>query len=134
MFKANAAKTPREYLAHLKEPRKSEVNTMHKLIRKTVPKLKPFMQSGMIGYGKYHYKYASGREGDWFVIGLASRKQYISLYINAVKGKKYLTEHYKKQLPAADIGNSCVRIKSLEDVDMRVLTKMFREAAALMKK
>ena len=62
-----------EFLAALPADRRDTMTTVHKAIRKAVPKLAPFVTSGMgtpiIGYGKYHYKSASGREGDWFLIG-----------------------------------------------------------------
>ena len=75
--------TPEEYIAALDEPRKSEIQRIHDLIRETVPDLEPHIRSKMIGYGTYHYKYASGREGDWFKIGLASNKNYISIFMPA---------------------------------------------------
>lgn len=125
------ASTPKEYFDSLAEPRKAELKALDKLIRKAVPKLKPFMLSGMLAYGKFHYKYASGREGDWAVISLASQKNYISLYICAVDGKKYLAETYKKTLPKASIGKSCVRFKKLEDVDLAVIEEMVKKAAKL---
>ena len=47
----------------------------------------------MIGYGRYHFRYATGREGDWCVLGLASHKRYISLYVTAEDGRGgYLAE------------------------------------------
>src|ERR1017187_232751 len=57
------ASTPAEYLAQLEEPRKSEVAALDALIRKNAPKLAPFIHSGMLAYGPWHYKYASGRAG-----------------------------------------------------------------------
>jgi hypothetical protein len=99
------------------------------MIRKLSPKLKPFICSGMLAYGPWHYKYASGREGDWFRIGLASNKNYISLYILATDGKCYVTEHFKKALPKASIGKSCVRFKRLSDLDESALAKLIRAGA-----
>ena len=85
----------------------------------------------MLAYGRYHYRYKTGREGDWQTIGLASRKNYISLYINAFgDGGAYLAESYRDRLPRADIGKSCVRIKRLSDVDEAALTDLIRRAAA----
>ena len=69
------------------------------------------------------YKYASGREGDWFRIGVASNKNYISLYICAG------AERYKEALPKASIGRGCVRFKRLGDLDRAALKKMIRETA-----
>jgi uncharacterized protein YdhG (YjbR/CyaY superfamily) len=130
MFKKTTAKTPAEYIAKVDEERRIDIKALHALIRKNAPKLRPHLKTGMLGYGTYHYKYASGREGDWAVIALANQKNYISLYVCALDGKKYLPEKYAKQLPKADIGRSCVRFKKLEDLDQEVLVKMIREAAA----
>lgn len=134
MFKPSPHKTPKEYIDALEEPRKSHLKEMDTLIRKTVPGLKPFMLSGMIMYGPYHYVSSSGREGDWGVIALSSRAQYISLYICALDGKNYLAEQYKKQLPKADIGKSCIRFKKPEDIDMNVIKEMLKKAESWVKK
>jgi len=122
--------TPAEYIAKLKEPRRAEVAALDALIRKTAPRLKPFIHGGMLGYGPFHYKYASGREGDSFRIGVASNANYISLYICASDGKEYVAERYKKALPKANIGRSCVRFKRLGDLDPGALKKLIREGAA----
>ena len=74
MFKTTSSKTPAEYINLIEEPRKSQIKFLHEFILKSVPKLKPFIIVGMIGYGKYKYKSKSGREGDWSVIALASQK------------------------------------------------------------
>jgi len=91
----------------------------------------PRMWSGMIGYGSYHYRYASGREGDWFVVGLSSRKDYISFYSCLSDGKRYVAELYKDRLPGADIGRSCIRFKRLADIDLRVLARIIKANEAL---
>src|SRR5688572_2838509 len=122
-------KTPREYIARLSEPRKSEIRRIDRLIRQTVPDLKPFVIAGMLGYGPFRYKYQSGREGDWCKIGLASNKSYISLYACAADTRGYVAERYKKKLPKASIGKSCVRFKKLEDLDVEVLQELLRETA-----
>jgi len=124
------AATPAEYLAKLKEPRKSEVAALHALIRKTAPDLEPFIYSGMLGYGRWHYKYASGREGDACCIGLASNANYISLYICAQDDKGYIPERFKKALAKARIGKACVRFKKLADLDVKALSQLIRQGAA----
>ena len=128
------AKTPTEYINSLEEPRKNEIKQLHKLIRKTVPNLKPHMKFGMLGYGTYHYKYSSGREGDWMVIGLANQKNYISLYACLSDGKKYIAEKHKNDLPKANIGKNCIRFKKLEDVDMNVIKHLLQETNEIAKK
>ena len=129
----STAKNHKEYLSELEEPRKSALKTLDKLIRGAAPSFKPYMQSGMMGYGEYHYKYASGREGDWFRIGMASQKNYISLYFCICDGETYLAEKFKKELPKASIGKSCVRFKKIEDVDLKVIEKMVKRAVKLSK-
>jgi hypothetical protein len=127
--KAAGVTTPTQYIAALTDPRQGEIRRLHRLIRATVPDLKPFMISGMIGYGPFRYRYPSGREGDGARIALASRKQYISLYACAADARGYVAERYRKELPKADIGKSCVRFKRLEDVDLEVLKALLRETA-----
>lgn len=63
---------------------------------------------GILGYGLYHYKYASGREGDWFVAGLASQKNYASLYIYACDKDGYLAENNQGRLGKVSVGRSCI--------------------------
>lgn len=129
MFKSTSAKTAKDYIAMLDEPRKIQITRLHKFITATVPHLKPFIISGMIGYGKYQYKSKSGREGEWALIALASQKNYISLYACGVKDGKYIAERYKDKLPKANIGKSCIRFKKVEDIDMDILKEILTETA-----
>ncbi len=123
------ASTPTEYIAQLEEPRRKDIADLHKLIRKAVPSLKPHIQAGMLAYGPFHFRYPSGREGDWFRVGVASNKAYISLYACAADDRGYVAERYKKRLPKASIGKSCVRFKRLSDLDPKVLQALLKETA-----
>ena len=127
MFKVTDAKNPEEYIAKIDEPRRSEIEKLHKLIRKTVPRLEPFMIAGMIGYGKYHYKGKSS-EGEWCVIALASQKNYISVYVCAVDVNGYLAEQNKDKFPKASIGKSCIRFKKTDDINLDELTTLLKLA------
>jgi hypothetical protein len=118
--------TPAEYVAHLAEPRRTEVQTLHDLFRKVLPKLKPSIQYGMIGYGTYHYKYESGREGDAPIIGLASRSAYISVYGCGEEIRKDAVA----ALPKAKFGKGCINIKRLADVDLKALADIVKKSAA----
>ena len=120
--------TPDEYIDALEEPRRGEIRELHDLIRETVPDLDPYVGTGMLGYGPFHYRYASGREGDASLIALSSRKRYISLYVLCVTDGGYLAEQYAERLPKADIGKSCVRFKRPADVDRGVLRELIAEA------
>jgi len=130
MFKTTTEATPDEYIEALEEPRRSHIRQLHELIRRAAPQLEPHIQSGMIAYGSYHYRSKSGREGDWFPVGLASQKRYISLYVTPADPERfYLAESYRDRLPKADIGRSCVRIKRPDDVDLDVVAELVTAGA-----
>lgn len=97
-------------------------------IRKHAPKLKPYNEGKMLGYGRYHYRYTSGREGDWFTIGLRHNKDSLAVYVTTVIDGKYLTDTYADQLKAS-VGKSCIRFKQEEDIDWEVLAEIIAAAA-----
>lgn len=128
MFKPTNAKTVEEYIDYIDEPRRTDIVALDKLISSLAPSsCGRKLWGSIIGYGSYHYKYASGREGDWMKIGLASQKNYISVYVCAVNAKGYIAEQYQDKFPKASIGRSCIRYKKLEDVDLNVLKKVIVE-------
>jgi len=129
MFKPTSANSVNEYIEMIPEPRKSDILALDKMILEIAPNLDRKLYNSIIGYGSYHYKGKSGREGEWFVIGLASQKNYISLYICATDGEKYMAEQYIDRLPKASIGKSCVRFKTLSDVDLRVLRELIQKGS-----
>lgn len=116
--------TPDEYIDSLEEPRRTEVARMDALIRETLPELDRVIQAGMIGYGPYHYRYASGREGDTSRVVLASNKGAISIYACAADKDGYVAERYKSRLPKAKIGRSCIRFKRIDDLDVDALREI----------
>jgi len=123
-----------EFLAALPADRRDTMTTLHKAIRKAVPKLAPAIMSGMgpspiIGYGKYHYKSASGREGDWFLIGLAAGKNYYSLHICVGDKDGYLVERNAAKLGKVKAGRSCINFKKLEDLKLDVAMGLVKQAA-----
>ena len=82
------------------------------------------LSSGIVGFGEYHYKYDSGREGDMPRIGFASRAQSISIYL--MMGYQDFTCHLSR-LGKHKIGKSCLYIKRLSDIDEAVLKEMMIE-------
>lgn len=132
MFRdTGAPPTPEAYLEAVDERQRADVRALHDLIRATAPALELRVESGMLGYGRYTYRYASGRTGTSFPIGLSARKRYISLYVMATDGERYLAETYRDRLPAADIGKSCVRFKRLADLDRDALVELISAGATL---
>ncbi|MEO6006069.1 MAG: DUF1801 domain-containing protein [Opitutus sp.] len=123
-----------EFLAGLPTDRRDTMTTVHRAIRKAVPKLAPEMMSGMgsspiVGYGKYHYKSPGGREGDWFLIGLVAGKNYYSLYICAADKGGYLTEQNAAKLGKVKTGRSCINFKKLEDLNLPAVMTVVKQAA-----
>ena len=123
--------TPQQYFAASPEPKRTDLARLHALIRENAPSFEPFAMGSMIGYGKYHYRYASGREGDTCRVGLASNKTGISVYVQAVDASGYLAEQAKARLGKASVGKSCIRFKRLSDIQLDVLAAVLRRAHAL---
>jgi len=87
--------------------------------------------ASIVGFGSYHYKYASGREGDFMVTGLSPRKQALTVYI--MPGFSHFEGHMKK-LGKYKTGKSCLYIRRLADVDERVLNRLIVDAVKYMRK
>lgn len=117
------------FFSDLKDPRRSELRTLDRLVRKEAPKLEPYAHAGMLAYGRYRYTYPTGRQGEWFKLALSSRKRHISLYVCAMDRGRYLAELFRDRLPRAEVGKSCVRFRTLADVDLRALAELVRRAA-----
>ncbi len=128
MFKPTKATTVKEYLAAVPAERKEAMEFLHKFILKTVPTLKPYFAYNMLGYGAFPYKNYKKETIEWPVIALANQKQYISLYVCAVVGGKYIAETHKKDLGKVSVGKSCIRLKKLEDLNLKALEKVLKLA------
>jgi hypothetical protein len=101
-------------------------------IMKQAAKAEPKMWgTSIVGFGSYHYKGASGREGDWMLTGFSPRKQNITLYI---MGGFDRHNDLMKKLGKHSTGKACLYIKKLEDVDRKVLKELVAESVQWMKK
>ncbi len=85
----------------------------------------------IVGFGKYHYKYESGREGDFFLAGFSPRKQNISIYL--MPGYGFMPE-LRKKLGKIKEGKGCIYIKSIEDINLDILKKLAEESVKYMRK
>ena len=126
-----SVKTPAEYISAVDDKRRPDIEALDALIRKHAPKLEPVIMSGMLGYGPFHYRYASGREGDACKLSIASNASYISLYCFAADEEGYVAERYRDRLPKARIGKSCVTFKKLEDLDEKALVSLIKQTAKM---
>lgn len=84
----------------------------------------------IVGFGSYHYKYASGREGDWFLTGFSPRKQNLTLYIMAGFDQY---EVLLQDLGKYKTGKSCLYIKRLSEVDLDTLRELVRQSVEHMR-
>ena len=127
---------------------------LHSLIRLHAPSLEPTLDfKDKLGYGKYHYQYKSGRQGDWVKIGISinqnkskgnNKSSSISLHFcGRVNGAKYVLDGYTKQRLASkktaikskkggggggiiSIGKSCLRFQSVQDLDETTLIELIQ--------
>lgn len=111
--------------------RKKDALKVLNLMKKVTGEEPKMWGSSIIGFGQYHYKYDSGREGDWFKTGVSPRKQNLSIYIMAGfdKYSQLLTK-----LGKFKTGKSCLYINKLEDVDIKILEKLILESLKYMTK
>jgi hypothetical protein len=86
--------------------------------------------SGVIGFGTFHYKSASGQEGDWFPVGFASRKAAITVYLGLDLEE---AAGHLARLGKHTTGKGCIYIKRLSDVDPDVLEELVGDSYARMK-
>jgi len=91
----------------------------------------PFKMWGasIVGFGTYHYKYDSGREGDFMKVGFSPRAQNVTVYIIAGFDRY---EALMSKLGKHKTGKSCLYIKKLDDIDLDVLEELVKESYNLM--
>ena len=100
------------------------------MMRRATGKRAQMWGPGIVGYGSYHYRYESGREGDFMITGFSPRKQALTVYIMPGFG------HFDKlmaKLGKYKTGKSCLYIKRLGDIDEAVLEELIRESVSYMR-
>ena len=81
----------------------------------------------IIGYGDLKYE-RKGKTVEWFVVGLALQKNYISLYVNAVEDNMYMAEKYASELGKVKVGKASISFKDLAAVNMEKLLELIKNA------
>ena len=116
------------FLKGVEDPtRRKDCETVRKIMREETGSRAAMWGDAIVGFGSYHYKYASGREGDWMLCGFSPRKQNLSVYIMA-GFTKY--EALLNKLGKHKTGKSCLYIKRLDDIDLAVLRELIRQSIA----
>ena len=112
------------------EQKRKDCYTIMKLMQQ-MTKSKPTMWgTSIVGFGSYHYKGKSGREGDWFIMGFSPRKQNLTLYL--ITGFERDAALMKK-LGKCKTGKSCLYINTLDDIDLSVLKSLMKNSYEYMK-
>lgn len=108
-----------QYVDNLDKNRKDDIVYLIKLFEE-LSNYKPQLWGSIVGFGNLHYKYASKREGNMPLIGLANRKAAITLYLS------YTISEYEdlEKLGKYKVSKSCLYIKKLSDIDINVLKKI----------
>ena len=110
--------------------RRKDCEALANLMAKATKHPPKMWGSSIVGFGSYHYKYESSREGDFCLVGFSSRKGAISLYgLNTAPNHEDLIPQIGKH----KAGKGCLYIRSLSDIDLTVLEKLVADAAAAKK-
>ncbi len=120
------------FIKAIENPRRRKEAEAVKRIMGRVTGHRPRMWgTSIVGYGQYHYKYASGREGDFFLTGFSPRKGTMTVYI--IPGFKRYTDLLARLGPHKHT-SSCLYLTSFEDVDLKVLEKLIAASVKDMRK
>jgi Domain of unknown function (DU1801) len=133
----NVKEQIKKYIANQPEPKRSEINELHGIIRQTMPECKLWFLDGKddkgktvsnpnIGYGSYNIKYTNGTNREFYQIGLSANTTGISVYIMGIKDKKYLAEAFGKTLGKASVTGYCIKFKTLKDINIDILEAAIR--------
>ena len=118
----------RDYLAKIEDDtRRDDCEALAELMARATKHPPRMWGPSIVGFGSYHYRYESGREGDSCLVGFSSRKGDISVYgLHAAADAEQLLA----RLGTHKAGKGCVYIRTLADVDLKVLAKLVASAAA----
>lgn len=112
--------------------KREDAKAIDKLMRKASGEDPKMWGNAIVGYGTYHYVYASGRKGDWMRIGFSPRKQNLTLYL--MPGYQFdEMKDLLAKLGKHKLGKSCLYITRLADVDLKILEQLLRTSLKLLK-
>lgn len=131
------AEQMQEYISSQPEPKRSEMQELHKLILQILPEGRLWYEDGKnsegkivtnpnIGYGFQTIKYADGKTKEFYQIGISGNTTGISVYIIGIEDKKYLAQTYAERLGKASVTGYCIKFKTLKDINIDVLEEAIR--------
>ena len=131
-----------EYITSQPEPKRSDMQALHKLIQEIMPSCKLWFLDGKnsenktvsnpnIGYGLQIMKYADGKTREFYQIGLSANKTGISVYILGISDKSYLAKTYGSKIGKASVTGYCIKFKTLKDINIEILEAAIRYGAGV---
>jgi len=131
-LKMNVQEQIEEYITSQPEPKRSDMQALHRIILQVMPACKLWFLDGKnnedktvsnpnIGYGFQTITYADGKTREFYQIGLSANTTGISVYILGIKDKKYLAQTYGKKLGKASVSGYCIKFKTLKDINIDIL-------------
>ena len=133
----NVQEQIKEYIASQPEPKRTDMQALHRIIMKVRPECKLWFLDGKnsenktvsnpnIGYGVQTIKYTDGKTREFYQIGLSANTTGISVYILGIDDKTFLTRMYGKKLGKASVTGYCIKFKTLKDININVLEEAIR--------
>ena len=128
----NVQEQIKKYIASQPEPKRSDMQALHRTILQVMPACKLWFLDGKdsenktvsnpnIGYGSHTIKYADGTTREFYQIGLSANKTGISVYVLGIKDKAYLAQTYGKKLGKVSVTGYCIRFKTIKDINIDIL-------------
>jgi hypothetical protein len=133
----NVQEQIKKYIASQPEPKRSDMQELHRIILQVMPACKLWFLDGKnsenktvsnpnIGYGSHIINYADGKTREFYQIGLSANTTGISVYILGIKDKTYLARTYGKKLGKANVSGYCIKFKTLKDISTNILEAAIR--------
>lgn len=133
----NVEKQIQKYIEGQSEPKRSDMQELHRIILGVMPACKLWFLDGKnsenktvsnpnIGYGLQTMKYADGKTREFYQIGISANKTGTSVYILGIKDKAYLAKTYGKKLGKANVTGYCIKFKTLKDINVDILAAAIR--------
>ena len=126
-----------EYITGHPEPKRSDMQELHRIILEVMPASKLWFLDGKnsenktvsnpnIGYGLQTIRYADGKTREFYQIGISANKTGISVYLLGIDDKTYLAKTYGKKIGKASVTGYCIKFKTLKDINIDILEAAVR--------
>ena len=126
------------YITSQPEPKRSDLQALHRLILRVLPAAKLWFLDGKnpenktvanpnIGYGLHAIKYADGKTREFYQIGLSANTTGISVYILGIDDKTYLAKTYGEKIGKASVTGYCIKFKTLKAINLEILEAAIRD-------